>query len=67
MPLFLKDTGPIYKEFEKLESIMRDLDISITGAHLSINYKGKLYRIGRDSDTFPREIEEHFYLREPRQ
>lgn len=62
MALHMVDENSIeFKTILKIEEDLREVGIKITGAHLRLEIKGKKYRIGKDSDIFPREIDEPFW------
>jgi hypothetical protein len=60
----LKEDSPLAQMILKIEKIMDENEIQITGNNLRLVYQGTEFRIGRDSDTFPRFVEEPFYLEE---
>jgi len=62
MAKVIKEDSSIGRKILEIESLMDKYGIIIEGNNLILNVEGKEFKIGRDSDRFPRYIDEPFIL-----
>jgi hypothetical protein len=57
----LNEESETYKKVLEIETLMNQHEITITGNNLKLIVNNKEYNIGRDSDCFPRFLDEPFW------
>jgi len=60
----LKEDSPLGKQIQEIEELMDKYGITIDGDNLMLLVNNKTFRIGRDSNRFPRFVDEPFILKE---
>lgn len=65
MALILNEESDIGKKVLEVEKLMREYGISVhCYGHMYLKIGKKEYQIGRDSDSFPRFIDEPLFLKQ---